>query len=158
MNTTYTYNRAHDDAHLLARRHERDLQWAKERRRQHERELGEARLLLATKPIALAAKTITITVAMLLAIAGAYWFVQSVQLPGEWMPTIQYGAIALVVVVLIGALVSLRRISARRAAARALLDTHAARLAHTQYHIGESVHSFIDARVDVRNTRQVHLV
>ncbi|GAA1448581.1 hypothetical protein [Leifsonia poae] len=158
MNTTYTYNRAHDDAHLLARRHERDLQWAKERRRQHERELGEARLLLATKPIALAAKTITVSVLMLLAIAGADWFVQSVRLPAEWMPTIQYGALALVVAVLVGALISLRRVRARRSAASALLATHSARLAHTQYHIGESVHSFIDAKVDVHNTRQVHLV
>ena len=117
MNTTYTYNRAHDDAHLLARRHERDLQWAKERRRQHERELGEARLLLATKPVALAAKTITVTVLVLLAIAGADWFVQSVQPPRRVDAHHPVRGAGPGRRRSRGALVSLRRLSARRSAA-----------------------------------------
>ena len=53
MHTT-SYNPAHDKAQLLARRHERDLHWAKERRRQHEREAAEARATLAARPLRLA--------------------------------------------------------------------------------------------------------
>jgi hypothetical protein len=61
---------------------------------------------------------------------------------------------ALVLAVVLTATMSLLRLRARRAAARALLRSRDARLSHTQYHIHESVHSFIDARVDVVNTRQ----
>ena len=77
MNHNYAYNRAHDEAHRLARRHERDLHWAKERRRQHERQIGEALLLVATKPLVLARKTLLITALLLLVIVGGQWFVQN---------------------------------------------------------------------------------
>ncbi|RDV46014.1 hypothetical protein DOE76_04305, partial [Leifsonia sp. ku-ls] len=71
MHTT-TYNHAHDRAQLLARRHERDLHWAKERRRQQEREAAEARALLAVSPLRLARAALWTTAAALAATAGAW--------------------------------------------------------------------------------------
>ncbi|MFF1876639.1 hypothetical protein [Leifsonia sp. NPDC058230] len=158
MNHTYTYDRAHDEAHRLARRHERDLHWAKERRRQHERELGEALLLVSTKPITLARKTVLVTAALFLAIIAGEWLVQSSGILTDWMPIVQWVAVALIVAVFAGALVSLLKLKGRLAAARTLLRSNQNRLAHTQYHINESVHLFVDSRVEVHNTRQVHLV
>ena len=153
MHTTLPYNHAHDRAQLLARRHERDLHWAKERRRQHERENAEARALIATHPLRLARTTLW-TAAAALVVIGAGWAVAlTVTAPG-WSAAVDGAGAALAVVVLFAAAISLGRIRARRAAARALLRSREARLSHTQYHIHESVHSFIDARVDVVNTRQ----
>jgi hypothetical protein len=156
VNTTYAYNRAHDDAHRLARRHERDLRWAKERRRQHERDLGEARLMLATSSAAHARKTLLITVALLLVIVGGEWLADAMGALGDWKSVVQWAAAALVVAVLVGAVVSLLKVRRRLQAARTLVRNHDARLAHTQYQISESVHRFVDARVEVLNTRQVH--
>ena len=53
---------------------------------------------------------------------------------------------------------SLLKLKKRLAAARTILRANETRLAHTQYHINESVHLFVDSRVEVHNTRQVHLV
>lgn len=152
------YNHAHDHAQRLARRHERDLLWAKERRRQREREIASARRLLATKRVTLARPTIQVSVILWSVIAAAYWWLSTLRLPDVWMTRIDWLAAALVVTVLIGALMSLYKVKARRSAARAVLRSHAARLSHTQYHIDESVHSFVDSRVDVWNTRVTHLV
>ena len=77
-----------------------------------------------------------------------------VLLPAGWAGLIDGAATAGAVAVLLGATVGLGRVRSRRAAARALLRSREARLSHTQFHIHESVHSFIDARVDVVNTRQ----
>jgi hypothetical protein len=147
-----SYNHAHDRAQLLARRHERDLHWAKERRRQQEREAAEARALLAVSPLRLARAALWIAAAALAATAGA-WVAGLVVLGPAWSAVVDGGATVLALGVLLGAAVALGRIRARRAAARALLHAREARLSHTQYHIHESVHSFIDARVDVVNTR-----
>lgn len=152
------YNHAHDHAQRLARRHERDLLWAKERRRQREREIASARRLLATKRTTLARKTVQITSILLLVIVVGTWCLSSIGLPDVWMTRVLWLAAALVVTVLIGTLMSLFKVKARRAAARSVLRSHAARLSHTQYHIDESVHSFVDSRVDVWNTRVTHLV
>lgn len=156
MNTTYAYNRAHDDAHRLARRHERDLRWAKERRRKHERELGEARLMLATSPAAHARKTMLTTVALLVVIVGGEWLADATGVFGPGQALLQWAAAALVVGVLVGAVVSLLKVRRRLQAARTLVGNHDARLTHIQYQITESVHHFVDARVEVLNTRQVH--
>jgi hypothetical protein len=158
VNHNYAYNRAHDDANRLARRHERDLQWAKERRRQQEREIGEALLLVATKPLTLARKTVLRSLALLVVIVGGDWFVESTGILADWMQVIHWVAVALIVAVLVGALVSLLKLKARLGAARTLLRANGARLAHTQYHINESVHLFVDSRVEVHNTRQVHTI
>ncbi len=152
------HNHAHDSAQLLVRRLERDIRWAKDRRRQHEREIADARRLLATKPIALAGKTPQFAVIALLVIAVGYWAAQRVGVPDRWMTIVLWTASALALAVFVGALVSLLRVRSRRAAARKVLASHAARLSHTQYYITESVHSYIDARVEVRNTRELHLV
>ena len=69
MNTLPAYDRAHDDAQRLARRHERDLHWAKERRRQQEREIAEAAALLAIPALTLARRTLVVS-AVLLALTG----------------------------------------------------------------------------------------
>ncbi|MGN7799818.1 hypothetical protein [Leifsonia sp. 22587] len=151
MHTT-SYNPAHDRAQLLARRHERDLHWAKERRRQHERETAEARALLAAHPLAVARTTLWTSGVLLALVAGA-WGLALAAAPA-WMALVDAAAAVLACAVLVGAAVSLGRLRARRAAARALLHAREVRLSHTQYHIHESVHSFIDARVDVVNTRQ----
>jgi hypothetical protein len=156
VNHNYAYNRAHDDANRLARRHERDLQWAKERRRKQERELGEALLLVATRPLTLARKTVLRSLALLVVIVGGDWFVESAGIFPDRMLVIHWVAVALIVAVLLAALVSLTKLKARLGAARTLLRTNQARLAHTQYHINESVHLFVDSRVEVHNTRQVH--
>jgi hypothetical protein len=148
-----SYNHAHDRAQLLARRHERDLHWAKERRRQEEREAAAARVLLATHPLRLARRTLW-TTGVLLVVVAAGWAVALTQLTPEWAALADGAAAALALAVLLGASAALGRLRARRAAAHALLHARDARLAHTQYHIHESVHSFIDARVDVVNTRE----
>jgi uncharacterized membrane protein YraQ (UPF0718 family) len=152
------YNHAHDHAQRLARRHERDLLWAKERRRQREREIATARRLLAMRRTTLARTTVQVTSILLLVIVAGFWCLSSIGLPDVWMMRILWLAAALVVTVLIGALMSLSKLKARRAAARSVLRSHEARLSHTQYHIDESVHSFVDSRVDVWNTRVTHLV
>ncbi|MGO4533822.1 hypothetical protein [Leifsonia sp. 2MCAF36] len=151
MNTSY--NRAHDQAQLLARRHERDLHWAKERRRQHEREAAEARVLLATNPLRLAGTTLWTAGALLVAAAGA-WGLAIAAAPSFWALIVDAIGVAFALVVLLGAAVSLNRVRRRRAAARSLLHAREARLSHTQFHIHESVHSFIGARVEVVNTRE----
>lgn len=150
--------RAHDGAQLLVRRLERDIRWAQDRRRRHEREIEDARRLLAAKPITLAGRTPQLTAISILVIAGGCWAARSAGVPAGWMTIILWLASALTLAVFVGALVSLLKVRARRAAARKVLHSHAARLAHTQYHITEGVHSYIDARVEVRNTRHLHLV
>jgi hypothetical protein len=148
-----SYNHAHDRAQLLARRHERDLHWAKERRRQHERETAEARALLAAHPLRLARAVLWTAGALLVAAVGA-WGLGLAVLPPFWDLIVDGAAAAIVVAVLVGAGVALARIQGRRAAARTLLHLREARLSHTQFHIHESVHSFIGARVEVVNTRE----
>ncbi|MFP3467438.1 hypothetical protein [Leifsonia sp. SIMBA_070] len=152
MHTT-SYNAAHDKAQLLARRHERDLHWAKERRRQHERETAEARALLAIRPLRAAAPTLWASAGALAVTAGA-WLAALAALSPSWAVMGDGGAAAVAVVILLVAAASLGRLRARRAAARELLRIRDARLSHTQYHIHESVHSYIGARVDVVNTRE----
>lgn len=153
MNTTSAYDRAHDEAQRLARRHERDLHWAKERRRQQEREIAAAAALLASSPLALARRTLVVSGVLLAAIAAGAGFALAGALPSAWLLTADSAAAVLAAIVLCSAAVSLVRIRARRAAARAVLHSRDARLSHTQYHIHESVHSFIDSHVDVVNTR-----
>ena len=148
-----SYNRAHDQAQLLARRHERDLHWAKERRRQQERETAEARALLAESPLRLARSTFWTAGALLVAATGAWGLALAVLSPSLAL-IVDAAGVAFALTVLIGAAVSLGRLQARRTAARALLHAREARLSHTQFHIHESVHSFIGARVDVVNTRE----
>ena len=153
MHTT-SYNHAHDRAQLLARRHERDLHWAKERRRQQEREAAEARALLAVSPLRLARAALWTAALSLVAIGGA-WVAALALLGPAWSAVADGVATVLALSVLLGAAIALGRIRSRRAAARTLLRAREVRLSHTQYHIHESVHSFIDARVDVVNTRDV---
>ncbi|RDV45408.1 hypothetical protein DOE76_09025, partial [Leifsonia sp. ku-ls] len=81
------------------------------------------------------------------------WVAGLALLGPAWAAVVDGGATVVALGVLLGAAVALGRSRARRAAARALLHAREARLSHTQYHIHESVHSFIDARVDVVNTR-----
>jgi hypothetical protein len=152
VNATVSFNHAHDKAQLLARRHERDLHWAKERRREHERETAEARALLADRALTQARATLWTAGTLLLATAGGYAIALGM-LDLVWSTLAAGIAVASAIVVLLGAGVSLGRLRSRRAAARALLHSRDARLSHTQFHIHESVHSFIDARVDVVNTR-----
>ena len=157
MNHHTSYDRAHDDAQRLARRHERDLHWAKERRRQQEREIVAASALLASTRWALARRTVLVSGLLLAAVAAATGFAASAHLPAGWLLLADAVAVALAVTVVIGATVSLAGIRSRRVAARALVASHEARLTHTQYHIHESVHTFIDAHVEVVNTRPARL-
>ena len=151
MNTT-SFNHAHDRAQLLARRHERDLHWAKERRRQQERETAEARALLAANPLRLA-RGILWTSGLLLAVLAGGWILGLNVLSASWGVMLDGVAAAAAVAVLVGACAALGRLQARRTAARELLRSREARLSHTQFHIHESVHGYIGARVDVVNTR-----
>jgi hypothetical protein len=153
VNHHTSYDRAHDDARRLARRHERDLHWAKERRRQQERELVAASALLASTRWSLARRTVLISGGLLVAVAVALGFAAAADLPSGWLLLADAVGIALAVTVLIGATVSLVGVRSRMEAARALVESHEARLSHTQYHIHESVHTFIDAHVEVVNTR-----
>ena len=152
------YNHTHDSAQLLVRRLERDLRWAKDRRRQHEREIEEARRLLAAKPIALAGKTPQVIGVSILVIVAGSWAALGGGVPERWMSIVLWVAAALTVAVLVGGLVSLFRVRARRAAAREVLASHAARLSHTQYHLNQAVHAYVDAHVVARNARELHLV
>ena len=143
------------DLERLARRHERDLHWAKERRRQQEREIAEAAALLATPAIVLARRTLVASAVVLLVTAAAVDVALNSGLSSGWLLIVGAAAVAVALTVVICASVSLLGIRSRRASARAALHSRDARLSHTQYQIHESVHSFIDARVDVVNTRDV---
>lgn len=157
MNHHTSYDRAHDDAQRLARRHERDLHWAKERRRQQEREIVAASALLATSPWALARRAVLVSGSLLVAVAVAVGFATQAHLPAGWLLLADAVAIAVAVTVLICAAVALASVRSRRAAARALVHSHDARLSHTQYHISESVHTFIDAHTEVVATRPANV-
>lgn len=157
MNTLPAYDRAYDDAQRLARRHERDLHWAKERRRQQEREIAEAAALLAVPALTLARRTLVVSVVLLALTGVALDFALNAGLTPGWL--LMSGAVAgaAVLAVVICAAVSLLGIRSRRAAARTTLHSRDARLSHTQYHIHESVHSFIDSHVEVVNTRPANV-
>lgn len=146
-------NPNHDEAQRRARRHERDLHWAKERRRQQEREAAEAAALLATPPLLLARRTLVVSVALLLVVSATAWWAHGVGLPPGWTLMTDAAAFAAAVGVVLGAAVALLRLRARRSAARDLLRRREERLAHTQFHIRESVHLFIDSRAEVASTR-----
>lgn len=150
---THAYDRARDAAQRLNRRHERDLHWAKERRRQQEREIAEARALLATSRFALVRTAIVVDVVLLTAIGAGLWAAAAASLTEPWSLVVGIAAGIAAAGVLTGAAISLARVRSRRAAARALLRSQEARLAHTQFHIHESVHSYIDSYSDVINTR-----
>ncbi|WP_348789032.1 hypothetical protein [Leifsonia sp. NPDC080035] len=150
---THAYDHARDQAQRLARRHERDLHWAKERRRQHERETAAAVALLATSRAALARRTVVVSLILLIGIAAALAVALAAGLPAFWPEIAESVATVAAAGVLIGAFVSLQRIRARRSAARDLLHSREARLSHTQFHIHESVHSYIDSHGEVVGTR-----
>ncbi len=149
----YSYNIAHDDAQRQARRHALDVQWAKERRRQHDRELARARLLLASKPIALAQKTVLIAATMLVVIGSGVWLVQDAGLPAVVTADTLWLALGVTVAVLIAALASLVRIHSRREAALKLVRAHPVKKVHTQYHVEQSTHRWVAARAEVFITR-----
>jgi hypothetical protein len=153
VNPTAVYDRAHDDAQRLARRHERDLHWAKERRRQQEREIAAATALLASSPLALARRTLLVCGVLLTAIALGSVAALEAGLRPEWLLLAGAVAVASGMTVLICAAASLAGIRERRAAARAVLRSRDARLSHTQYRIRESVHAFLESRADVVETR-----
>lgn len=147
-----SYNRAHDDARRQLRRHERDLQWAKDRRRQQERELAEARALLAANWPALIWTQLVVAGVLLVAVAAMVWGVlNSGLLAGAGIVAAIGGAIV-AVIVLAGLATSLVKLHARRDAARQLVQVRDARLAHTQFHIEESLGSFIDGHQVARAT------
>ncbi len=149
----YSYNRAHDDAQRLARRHALDLQWAKERRRQQDRELARARRLLDAKPIVLAQKTVLASAVLLIVVGAGAWLVEGAGLPAVLTADTLWLALGTTVGVLIGTLVSLVRIRSRRSAAQKLVRAHPVRKVHTQYHIEQSTHRFVAARAEVFLTR-----
>lgn len=150
---TISYNRAHDDARRQLRRHERDLQWAKDRRRQQERELTEARALLAAHwPTLVWTPTIVAAVLLVADVAMIWGVLNSGLLGGAGFVAVWAGA-AIAAVVIAQLTVSLVKLNARRRAARQLVQVRDARLAHTQFHIEESLGSFIDGHQVARATR-----
>ncbi|HEV7183495.1 MAG: hypothetical protein ACHP7F_07225 [Actinomycetales bacterium] len=153
MNHSSPYNRAFDSARQPA---SRDPRWAQERRRQHDRQVGEAMLLLATKPVTLARKTVVVSGTMLLIILGGEWLALRAAFLADWVPLIQWATVAASVAVLIGALVSLLKLRARRETARVFLRANQGRFAQTQYPATESVPSFNDSTADARNIRHAH--
>lgn len=150
---THAYDRAHDAAQRLNRRHERDLHWAKERRRQHERDIADAVELLQTSRFALVRTAVVVDVVLLVAIGVGLWAAAAAALTEPWSLVVGIAAGVAAAGVITGAAISLSRVRSRRAAARALVQSHQARLAHTQFQIHESVHSYIDSYTDVVNTR-----
>lgn len=153
MNTPPAYDRAHDDAQRLVRRHERDLHWAKERRRQQEREIAEAEALLAAPALLLARRTLIVSAVLLLAIAVGTELALSAGPATGLLLVAEAAAVAAALTVVLCAAAALLGLRSRRAAARAVLRSRDARLAHTKYHIRESVHSFIDSRAEAVNAR-----
>ena len=152
------HNHAHDSAQLLVRRLERDIRWAKDRRRQHERgdrgcpapACDQADRASGQDPSVRGHRVARDRCRILGgAESGRSRQVDDHRPVGRLSPRARCvrrraGLAA--------------RVRSRRAAARKVLASHAARLSHTQYYITESVHSYIDARVEVRNTRELHLV
>jgi hypothetical protein len=153
VNTLPAYDRAHDEAQRLLRRHERDLHWAKERRRQQERESAEAAALLAVPALALARRTLIVSGGLLLATAVG----MNAGLTLGWLLIAGAAAVGAALIVVLCATVSLLGIRSRRAAARRRLHSRDARLSHTQYHIHESVHSYIDSHTEVVKTRPANV-
>ncbi|MGJ4846583.1 hypothetical protein [Leifsonia sp. Le1] len=150
---TLSYNHAHDEARRQLRRHERDLQWAKDRRRQQERELAEARALLAASPATLVWTPLTIAAVLLVADAVLVWGVLNSSLLGSTGFIAVWAGAAFAAIVIAKVTVSLVRLHGRRRAARKRVQVRDARLAHTQFHIEESLASFIDGHQVARATR-----
>lgn len=150
---TLSYNHAHDEARRQLRRHERDLQWAKDRRRQQERELAEARALLAASPATLVWTPLTIAAVLLAADAVLVWGVLNSSLLGSTGFIAAWAGAAFAAIVIAKVTVSLVRLHGRRQAARTRVQVRDARLAHTQFHIEESLGSFIDGHQVARATR-----
>jgi hypothetical protein len=113
-------------------------------------------LLLATKPVTLARKTVVVSGTMLLIILGGEWLALRAAFLADWVPLIQWATVAASVAVLIGALVSLLKLRARRETARVFLRANQGRFAQTQYPATESVPSFNDSTADARNIRHAH--
>ena len=150
---TLAYDRAHDAAQRLNRRHERDLHWARERRRQQEREFAEAAELLQTGRFALVRRTVVVDAMLLLAIGVGLWAAAAASLTETWSVVVGVAAGVAAAGVLTSAVVSLGRLRSRRAAARALLESREARLAHTRFQLTESMHSYVDSYSEVVGTR-----
>lgn len=153
MDHAYAYDREHAEARRLARRHERDFRWSAERRRKQERELGEARLLLATAPFVLVRKTVLTTVVFVLLIGAGWALASTSSALAPWMPLVDVLAVTLLVCVQVAALSSVLRVKARREMARRLVEAHEAKLAHTRYQLSPSLHSFGGGPADVRSRR-----
>lgn len=154
MNPNNTsYNRAHDEARRQLRRHERDLQWATDRRREQERRLAEARALLAADWAALVLTPMIVAAALIAVDVASAWAVLGSGLLGGAGFVAGWAAGAAAVLVLVLLTVSLVRLHRRRSAARRLVQARDARLAHTQFHIEESLGSFIDGHQLARATR-----
>ena len=113
-------------------------------------------LLLATKPVTLARKTLEVSGVSLLVVFGGEWLALSDASLADWAPLIQWAATAATVAVLIGALVSLLKLRARREMARVFLRANGAGVAQTPYLANESVPSFIDSAADARTIRHAH--
>ncbi|KRC52369.1 hypothetical protein ASE16_04930 [Leifsonia sp. Root227] len=150
---TISYNHAHDEARRQLRRHERDLQWAKDRRRQQERELAEARALLAASPATLVWAPLAIAAFLIVGDAVMVWGVLNSSLLGTSGFIVAWAGVVVGAVVLIQLAVSLTKLNARRRAAQQLVQLRDARLSHTQFHIEESLGSFIDGHQVARATR-----
>ena len=83
-------------------------------------------LLLATKPVTLARRTLVVSGMLLLVVFGGAWLSLSIASLADWVPLIRWGAVGLAVAVLIVALVSLLRLRSRRETARAFLRANRA--------------------------------
>lgn len=150
---TTSYNHAHDVARRQLRRRELDLHWAKEQRRQQEQQLAHADALVTASRGALIRKPVLVAVLLLAADAGLAWGVTETSLLGTATLAVLVAAGAFALAVVAGLAVKVLAIRKRRRAARDLLWLRDRRHQHTQFHIQESLGSYLEAKLLAHATR-----
>lgn len=150
---TTSYNHAHDVARRQLRRRELDLHWAKEQRRQQEQQLAQASALVAASRGALIRTPVLVACLLLAADAGLAWGAAETGLLGSATLAVLVAAGAFAAAVVVGLAVKVLAIRKRRRAARDLLWVRDARHPHTQFHIQESLGSYLEAKLLAHATR-----
>ncbi|MDN4614581.1 hypothetical protein P5G50_08960 [Leifsonia sp. F6_8S_P_1B] len=150
---TTSYNHAHDVARRQLRRRELDLHWAKEQRRQQEQQLAAAGALVAATRGALIRKPVLVACLVLAADAGIAWGAAETSLLGSATLAVLVAVGVFALAVVAGLAVRVFALRKQRRAARDLLWVRDRRHQHTQFHIQESLGSYLEAKLLAHSTR-----
>jgi hypothetical protein len=135
------------------RRRELDLHWAKEQRRQQEQQLAQARALVDASRGALIRKPVLVACLLLAADASVAWGAAETGLLGSATLAVLVAVGVFALAVVVGLAVKVLALRKQRRAARELLWVRDARHLHTQFHIQESLGSYLEAKLLAHATR-----